>query len=95
LTYVSDIAKQIRREVPPDVLPEGNTDLLFLFYGVLALTVGKNVRPEHVHDAWAAWMAYHDPSHESIRPFDELSSETQRQDQPFVDAIRKVAARLP
>jgi hypothetical protein len=95
MTYVSDIAGQIRHEVPPDVLPEGDTDLLFLFYAVLALTVGNNVRPEHVHDAWSAWMSYRNPSHDSIRPFNELSVSTQRQDQPFVDAIRRVAARLP
>jgi hypothetical protein len=40
-------------------------------------------------------MTYGDPSHESIKPFALLSPETQRADQPFVDAIRKVAAQLP
>ncbi len=95
MSYVSDIAEQIRRVVPPEVLPEGDTDLLFLMYAILALTVGEEVRSQHVHDAWSAWMATRDPSHESIKPFDQLSSETRRQDEPFAEAIRKVARRLP
>jgi hypothetical protein len=95
LNYTSEIAEQIRREVPQEILPEGDTDLLFLMYAVLALTVGEDVRAEDVHDAWSAWMTYLDPSHESIKPFAQLDPETRGQDQPFVDAIRKVALRLP
>ena len=94
LNYLLDIAEQVRDEVPQDVLPEGDLDLLFLLYAVLVLTVGQNVRSEHVHDAWAAWMTYQDASHDSIKPFSHLSAETKREDQPFVDAIRNVALRL-
>jgi hypothetical protein len=86
---------RIRREIPPEALPKGDTDLLFLMYAVLALTVGRDVRAEEVHDAWSAWMTYSDPSHESIRPYTELSLETKKTDQPFVDAIRKIASQLP
>jgi hypothetical protein len=81
--------------VPQEVLPEGDTDLLFLMYAVLALTVGENVQAEDVHDAWSAWMTYRDPWHQSIKPFTQLSSEMKKTDQPFADAIRKVAAQLP
>lgn len=95
MSYISNIAKQIRREVPSEVLPEGDTDLLFLMYAILALTVGKDIQPQHVHDAWAAWMTYFDPSHKSIKPFEELNSDTKREDQPFVNAISTVALRLP
>jgi hypothetical protein len=95
LNYISDIAEQIRREVPQEVLPEGDTDLLFLMYAVLAVTVREEVRAEDVHDVWSAWMTYLDPSHESIKPFAQLDPETRAQDQPFVDAIREVASRLP
>jgi hypothetical protein len=63
-------------------------------YAVLALTVGKDVRAEDVHNAWSAWMTYRDPSHESIKPFTHLSPETKKTDQPFVDAIRKVTSQL-
>jgi hypothetical protein len=95
LNYISDIAERIRREVPQEVLPKGDTDLLFLMYAVLALTVGKDVRAEDVHDAWSAWMTHRDPSHEAIKPFAQLSPETKKTDQPFVDAIKKVATQLP
>jgi hypothetical protein len=80
--------------VPPEVLPKGDTDLLFLMYAVLALTVKEDVRAEDVHDVWSAWMTYRDPSHESIKPFGQLDPETMKTDQPFVDAIRKVASEL-
>ena len=95
MNYISEIAERIRREVPQEVQPEGDTDLLFLMYAVLALTVGEDVRAEDVHDTWSAWMTYLDPSHESIKPFAQLSPETRKTDQPFVDAIRKVATQLP
>jgi hypothetical protein len=91
MSYVSDIAERIRREVPPSALPKGDTDLLFLMYAVLVLTLGEDVSPEDVHNAWSAWMTHRDPSHKSIKPFDRLTMQTQRADQPFVDAIRKVA----
>ena len=95
MNYIAGIAERIRHEVPQEVLPEGNTDLLFLMYAVLALTVGEDVRSEDVHNAWSAWMTYRDPSHQSIKPFTQLSSEMKKTDQPFVDAIRKVATQLP
>jgi hypothetical protein len=95
MNYISDIADRIRREVPQEVLPGGDTDLLFLMYAVLALTIGEDVRAEDVHDTWSAWMTYQDPSHGSIKPFSQLSSKMKRTDQPFVDAIRRVASQLP
>ena len=94
MNYLSEIAERIRREVPQEVLPEGDTDLLFLMYAVLALTVGQDVRAEDVHDTWSAWMTYRDPSHQSIKPFAQLDPETKKTDQPFVDAIKKVATHL-
>jgi hypothetical protein len=81
--------------VPQEVLPKGDTDLLFLMYAVLALTVGEDVQTEDVHDTWSAWMTYHDPLHQSIRPFTQLGPAMKKTDQPFVDAIRKVASQLP
>lgn len=94
LSYVLEIAESLRSEVPQDILPEGDTDLLFLMYAVLVLTVGQDVRPKHVHDTWSAWMTYQDSSHESIKPFDQLSIGTREEDQPFVNAIRRVSLRL-
>jgi hypothetical protein len=81
--------------VPQEVLPKGDTDLLFLMYAVLALTLGEDVGAEDVHDVWSAWMTYSEPLHESIKPFAQLGPETKKADQPFVDAIKKVARQLP
>jgi hypothetical protein len=94
LSYITDIASQVRDEVSPDLLPNEDTNLLFLFYAVLALEERDDIRLEDVHNAWAAWMTYRDPSHESIRPYNQLDSKVKHEDQPFLDAIRKVASRL-
>ena len=80
--------------MPPDLLPEGDTGLLFRLYAVLALAVGERVEAANVHDAWSAWMSQSDPRHESIEPFDKLSEDVRAQDEPYAEAIRKVAANL-
>ncbi len=94
MNYIVDVAQRIRREVPPELIPEGDTDPLFLIYAVLALALGDKVRARDVHDAWAAWMSQQNPAHESVKPFDDLDEETQAQDEPFAEAIRRVAILL-
>jgi hypothetical protein len=88
LNYIAEVADRIRREAPPEILPEDDTDLLFLIYATLALKIGESVRAEDVHDTWSAWMTYRDPSHESIKPCAQLSPEMKKTGRPFVDAIR-------
>lgn len=94
MNYIVDVAQQIQREVPPELIPEGDTDSLFLMYAVLALAVREKVQARDVHDAWAAWMSEQNPAHESIKPFADLDEETQAQDEPFAEAIRRVSALL-
>jgi hypothetical protein len=94
LNYIDDIAQRIKREVPSDFLPEGDTDLLFRMYAVLVLSLGEETDVANVHDAWSAWMSQSDPGHESIEPFDKLSEDVRAQDEPFAEAIRKVAVGL-
>lgn len=94
MNYVVDVAQRIKREVRPELIPEGDADSLFLLYAVLALAVGEKVRARDVHDAWAAWMSQQDPAHQSIKPFEELDEETQAQDEPFAEAIRRVSTLL-
>jgi hypothetical protein len=91
LNYIEELADAIRREVPRDALPDGDTAMLFRLYAALALAKGEQIRLDDVHDAWAAWMSGSDPEHPSLRPYPELSPHTQRSDQPYVDAIRAVA----
>lgn len=91
MNYIDDLAEAIRRLVPPQLLPEGDTTGLFRIYAVLALAKGDGVRLEDVHDAWAAWMSGRDPKHQSLKPLRELPVEIQRSDQPYLQAIRTVA----
>jgi hypothetical protein len=91
LTYIDALADAIRRHMPQDLVPDGDTAMLFRVYAVLALAKGERVVLEDVHDAWAAWMTGQNPRHPSLTPFSELPAEIRRSDQPYLDAIRAVA----
>lgn len=91
-SYIEGLASAIRSHVPQDRVPEGDVDGLFLIYAALGLAKGKDVNRRDVHNAWAAWMASEHPSHESIKPFEELDEETKREDDPYVSAIRTAVA---
>lgn len=91
MNYIDQLAAQIRAEVPAEVVPAGDVDALFRLYAVLVLAKGAQVTDEDVHDAWSAWVASHDPDHESLVPFVELDDEAASADAPFTAAIRKVA----
>jgi hypothetical protein len=91
MTYVDELARAIERELPPDLVPDGETQSLFRLYALLALVKGSSVNSEDVHDAWSVWVSDQYPGHRSLRPFSELDAETRRSDQPYVAAIRKVA----
>lgn len=94
MTYIEEIAEEIRAELGPDQLPnEGDPDSLLRAYAVLARSKGSAVSAEDVHDAWAAWMIDIDPSHSALRPYRELDEETRSEDAPFLKAISAVAAR--
>lgn len=94
MNYLSELADAIRAEVPQNLLPEEDSDLLFLLYAVLLLAKGVSVTTEDVHNAWSAWMTSLGQEHRSLVPFAQLSAETQAEDTPFVEAIRLVAGRL-
>lgn len=94
MTYLSDVADEIMRELPPDLVPSEGAGDLMLGYAVLCLAVGQAVTAENVHDAWTAWMTARGQEHDSMVPFEELSPEVQIEDEPFVSAIRRVANKL-
>ena len=89
---MDELAEEIRGELPDELVPEGDTDLLFRLYALLALAKGERVTAADVHNAWAAWMQERNPGHPAIRPFDDLNSNAQEADEPFVHAIRAVIA---
>jgi hypothetical protein len=91
MSYVQDLADQIKDRVPSDKLPDEDAESLFLNYALLALVKGQHVSAEDVHDAWSAWMTQIDPSHESLVPFAELDAATRAEDDVYVQAIRATA----
>lgn len=92
-TYLERDARLIRQCLPVGADAPEDSDDLFLLYAVLLRAKGAQTKASDVHDAWSAWMLRGNPGHESIRPFDELDSETRREDGPFLVAIRTAAER--
>lgn len=93
MTYLTDVAAEIARELRPELVPEEGAEELMLLYAVLCLAVGQSVTAASVHDAWTAWMTARGKQHRSMVPFDELPAGVQLEDEPFVVAIRRVAGR--
>jgi hypothetical protein len=93
--YLQAIAQEIRTHVDRDRLPkEGNAELLFRSYAVLALVVGAGITGQDVHDAWVAWMLDIDPSHPALIPFAQLDAQTAAEDAVFVKAIQTAVREL-
>lgn len=91
MNYLDEIAHAIRRAAQPDALPDDDTSDLFRLYAVLLLAKDSEVTHEDVHNAWVAWMLNKGEYHPSLVPFEELDTQTQAEDSPFVEAIRDVA----
>ncbi|MEJ8651906.1 hypothetical protein WKI65_28425 [Streptomyces sp. MS1.AVA.3] len=91
MTYLRDDARLIRSHLPPHARPPQDAEALFLLYAVLMRAKGEHVTEADVHDAWAAWTEMRNPDHAALVPFDALDEATQRQDVPYVEAIRAAA----
>ena len=63
-------------------------------YGLLVLTVGEDCTNEHIHDAWSIWQNKTQPEHRSLKWFNELTKEVQDLDEPYRQAVIKVAKTL-
>ena len=92
MTYLDDLATEIERHVPQEFIPQEDTGALFRLYALLVLAKGAAVDASDIHNAWAAWMQERNPDHHALKPFDELDAETRAADEPFVRALRTVAA---
>lgn len=75
-------------------MPGEDSDLLRL-YALLTLTQGQHTTLKDVHDAWSLWRHGTRPDHPSIVPFDQLTSEIQELDRPYMEAIHRAARTLP
>ncbi len=94
MTYVLEIAEQIRQQVGPHRLPDADTRTLFEIYALLALTRGVETTRRDVHDAWVVWMLWRGEEHESMVPYENLPADVQAEDEPFAAAVRSVAAQF-
>jgi hypothetical protein len=94
MNYIDDLAAAIRSRLDPGLLPKSDADRLFRIYAVLALVKGLSVTAKDVHDAWAAWECDRRPHSPSIVPFQQLTPEVQRIDEPFVEAVRQAVQDL-
>ncbi len=92
-SYLTEDAVLIRSELPEGVEPPAHSDGLFILYAVLMRAKGESVTLSDVHDAWAAWILGTEGHHKSLVPFESLDPETQREDSPYVEAIRRAARR--
>jgi len=93
MTYLDDLGARIRARVPERLVPR-NSEGLFAIYAMLLLAKGSAVSSQDVHDAWSAWMRIRGLEHPSIVPYGELPADIQREDEPFAEAIRAVAAEV-
>lgn len=89
--YLDDLAKAIRKEIPERRLPKEGAEALLRSYAALLRAKGAAVTQSDVHDAWAAWMHERKPTHEDLRPYEQLSASTKEQDRVFAEAIRRAA----
>ena len=60
MTYLEQLAAEIRQAVPEQAMPQDDAIDLFAIYAVLLLAKGEAVRSEDVHNAWVAWMLLKD-----------------------------------
>lgn len=90
VNYLDDLAIRIRAKTDDRERYEGDM-ALYRLYAVLALAKGKSVTAKDVHDAWAAWACEYRPGHRCLVPFDELATDIQSLDGPFVEAIQAAA----
>lgn len=89
MSYLTEDASRIRAYLPAGTDVPAGADDLFLIYAVLGRAKGTTVTAEDVHDAWVAWMETQGEKHRSMQPFADLNPETQAEDEPFADAIRR------
>lgn len=92
--YLDDIASVIRKHVPEDRIPKGNSNALFRLYAVLLRAKGMDVSQSDVHDVWSAWMAHRNGEHDALVPYNDLPMEVRDEDRVFVKAIRSAAEQL-
>lgn len=93
MTYLEQLASRIQAAMGTEQERRDPADL-FVLYALLAEVRGTDVTAKDVHDAWAAWKVLSGDDHDAVLPFAEIDPATQAFDEPYADAIRRVAAQV-
>ncbi len=94
VSYLDRIAETIRVGLLEDALPNGDTQLLFRIYALLALAKGQDTNGADVHHGWVVWMLSRGEEHPAMIPYSALPASKRAEDEPFAEAIRRTAATL-
>lgn len=93
-TYLEMIALEVWQETGEEARYPLDETGLWVGYAVLVLVKGKKTTSADVHEAWSAWaIQRYQGQHRSLVPFADLPPEVQALDDPYRDAIRRVAER--
>jgi hypothetical protein len=92
-SYLEELAAEIQAEIDPALVPRSDTTWLWRIYAVLVRAKGIHVDASDVHDAWTAWALTAKPNHGALLPFEALDGAAQAKDEPYVEALRRVAER--
>jgi hypothetical protein len=87
------LAAEIEAEVDPALIPRGDITWLWRIYAVLIRAKGIHLQASDVHDVWTAWAFSERPGWGALLPIEELDPSAQAKDEPYVAALRRVAAR--
>ena len=91
MNYIERIKENLEEELHMEGSKyEGLLDV----YALLVFTVGEDCTQKHIHDAWSIWQSRTQPKHRSLIPFEELTKEVQDLDEPYRQAVIKVASIL-
>jgi hypothetical protein len=91
MDYITERSHRIFQIAHHGGMPTPGDAALYRMYAVLSFAKGADTTAQDVHDAWSAWIAESYPEHRSLKPFSELSEETKRMDDLYVDAIHAAA----
>jgi len=88
MNYIQMIENNLDKELHMKGTPY---EELLGVYTLLVLTVGVRCTNNDVHNAWSMWQNKIDKEHRSLKWFNELTKEVKDMDEPYRQAIIKVA----
>jgi hypothetical protein len=100
MNYIDKLAKRIHEiaDSDPRIIEwwkhDGSSPELLRAYALLARSKGSSTTLEDIHDAWSSVTATSSPAHQYLVPMNEVPSEVQDYDRPYLDAVHAAAGEL-